>query len=52
MEFKRVIHEPSHELNKLFNANLLFLNFDETRLIWFKMRNSRSIDIEIKGQNN
>jgi hypothetical protein len=52
MEFKRVINETFHELNKWFNANLLSLNFDKTRLIWFNTRNSPSIDIEIKGQNN
>ena len=51
-EFKRVINETFHELNKWFNADLLSLNFDKTHLIWFNMRNSPNIDMEIKGQNN
>jgi len=52
MKFKRVINETFHELNKLFKANFLSLNFDKRRLIWFNTRNPPSIDIEIKGQNN
>jgi len=48
MEFKRVSNETFHELNKRFNANLLFLDFDKTRPILFNKRNSPNIDIGIK----